>query len=144
MENRAEKRQQEIVSEFESLGGWEARYKHIIKIGKDLPKLEDDFYQEKFLVKGCQSQVWLHAGLNKKGEMELKADSDAMIVKGLVRLLLRAYSGLTPKEVLSSPPTFIDKLGFKESLSPSRANGFLSMVKQIMLYAQAFSMTSQQ
>lgn len=142
MENKALQKQQEIVQEFQQLGGWEDRYKHIIKIGKDLPQQPADFYQDKFLVKGCQSQVWLHAQLNEQGQMVLQADSDAMIVKGLVSLLVRAYSGLTPKEVLAAPPTFIEELGFKESLSPSRANGFLSMVKQIMLYAQAFSMTS--
>lgn len=142
MESQAHKRQQDIIAEFESLGGWEDRYKHIIKIGKDLPKLEDDLYQDQFLVKGCQSRVWLHASLNDQGQMILKADSDAMIVKGLVRLLLRVYSGLTPQEILQTSPEFIEKLGFKESLSPSRANGFLSMVKQIMLYAQAFAMRS--
>ncbi len=142
MEKRAEQRQQEIVAEFESLGGWEQRYKYIIKIGKDLPQQSQDFYNDKFLVKGCQSQVWLHASLNDAGEVELRADSDAMIVKGLVSLLLRAYSGLKPSEILSAPPKFIEDLGFKESLSPSRANGFLSMVKQIMLYAQAFQLTS--
>ncbi len=142
MENKALQKQREIVEEFQQMGGWEDRYKHIIKVGKDLPKLSEDLYQEKFLVKGCQSQVWLHAQLNEQGQMILQADSDAMIVKGLVSLLLRAYSGLTPKEVLAAPPTFIEELGFKESLSPSRANGFLSMVKQIMLYAQAFALTS--
>ncbi len=142
MDKRAEQRQQEIIAEFENLGGWEQRYKYIIKIGKDLPQQSDDFYNDKFLVKGCQSQVWLHASLNDSGEVELRADSDAMIVKGLVSLLLRAYSGLKPSEILSAPPKFIEDLGFKESLSPSRANGFLSMVKQIMLYAQAFQLTS--
>lgn len=138
----AQERQQDIVKEFEALGGWEDRYKHIIKIGKDLPKLDENLYDEKFLVKGCQSQVWLHASLNEQGEMLIQADSDAMIVKGLVSLLVRTYSGLKPKEVLESPPTFIKDLGMQDHLSPSRANGFLSMVKQIMLYAQAFALTA--
>lgn len=142
MDNEARKRQQSIVEEFEKFGGWEDRYKHIIKIGKDLPRLDESLYDEKYLVKGCQSQVWLHAQLDDNGQMVLKADSDAMIVKGLAALLLRAYSGLRPKEVLQAPPTFIEELGFKDYLSPSRANGFLSMVKQIMLYAQAFTLTA--
>ncbi|MEM7646137.1 MAG: SufE family protein [Pseudomonadota bacterium] len=134
-------RQQEIIDEFNQLKSWEDRYKQIIKIGKGLEKLPEDLYQEKFLVKGCQSQVWLHAHKNEQGQMILQADSDAMIVKGLVALLLRAYSGLTPQEVLEAPPEFIQQLGFQESLSPSRANGLLSMIKQIMLYAQAFQLT---
>ncbi len=143
MSTEGEKRQQAIVEEFSSLSGWEDRYKKIIQIGKELPELPEELYQEKFLVKGCQSQVWLHASLNEEGRMILKADSDAMIVKGLVSLLLRAYSGLPPKEVLTTPPNFIEELGFKESLSPSRANGFLSMIKQTMLYAQAFQIQAQ-
>jgi len=142
MSENGNKRQLQIVQEFESFGGWEDRYRHIIKIGKDLPKQEDSFYDEKFLVKGCQSQVWLHASMSDEGQMLLKADSDAMIVKGLAAILLRVYSGLTPDEVLKTPPDFIEKLGFKDSLSPSRANGFLSMVKQIQLYAQAFVLQS--
>lgn len=142
MENLALSRQQQIIGEFSQLKSWEDRYKKIIQIGKALPKLSEDLYDEKFLVKGCQSQVWLHASLNDQGQMVLQGDSDAMIVKGLVALLLRAYSELPPAEVLKTPPQFIEELGFKDYLSPSRANGFLSMVKQIMLYAQAFVLTA--
>jgi cysteine desulfuration protein SufE len=142
MSTEAKKRQDDLISEFESLGGWEERYKHIIKLGKDLEPLEDDLYDDKYLVKGCQSRVWLHASLNDQQQMVLKADSDAIIVKGLVKVLLRVYSGLKPNEVLATPPDFIEKLGFKDSLSPSRANGFLSMIKQIQLYAQAFVLQS--
>ncbi len=142
MNTTADSRQSQIVEEFNALKGWEERYKHIIKIGKDLPELEEGLYDEKFLVKGCQSQVWLHAELNASGEMIIKADSDAMIVKGLVSLLIQAYSGLKPSEILKTPPRFIEELGFQDYLSPSRANGFLSMVKQIMLYAQAFALTA--
>ena len=141
MEVSAEKRQNEIIGEFNQLQGWEEYYKHIIKLGKDLPKLDEFLYQEKFLVKGCQSRLWLFAKLNEKGQMILKADSDALIVKGLVSLLLKVYSGLPPEEVLKSKPEFIETLGFKEHLTPSRANGFLSIVKQIKLYAQAFILT---
>ena len=137
---QSEKRQYDIINEFKELKNWEEYYKHIIRLGKELPKLEDNFYQEKFLVKGCQSQVWLSAELNNKGQMILKADSDAMIVRGLVCLLLRLYSGLPPSEILKTNPVFIETLGFKEHLSPNRTNGFLSMIKQIKLYAQAFTL----
>ena len=139
--NQAEQNQQSIIDEFNQIQGWEDRYKKIIQIGKELPKIEEHLYDEKFLVKGCQSQVWLFASLNQDGSMSIQADSDAMIVKGLVALLKRAYSEVPPKDILATPPRFIEELGFKDYLSPSRANGFLSMVKQIMLYAQAFTLT---
>ena len=141
VELQSEKRQHDIISEFQQFKSWEEYYRHIIKLGKSLPKLEDSLYQEKFLVKGCQSRVWFFASLNDKGEMILKADSDAMIVKGLVSLLLRLYSGLPPSEILKTKPIFIETLGLDEQLSPGRSNGFLSMVKQIKLYAQAFILT---
>ena len=141
MELQSEKRQHNIINEFQQLKNWEEYYKYIIRLGKTLPRLEDHLYQEKFLVKGCQSRVWLFAKLNDRGQMILKADSDAMIVKGLVSLLLRLYSGLSPSEVLKTKPIFIETLGFKDHLSPGRNNGFLSMIKQINLYAQAFVLT---
>ncbi|MBY0315037.1 MAG: SufE family protein [Bdellovibrionales bacterium] len=131
-------RQQKLVEEFSKLQNWEERYKKVIEIGKALPQLPSDYYDEKFLVKGCQSQVWLHAQLDEKGQVKLFADSDAMIVKGLVAILLKVYSEAEPDDILSSPPTFIEELGFRSHLSPSRANGLMSMVKQIMLYAAAF------
>ncbi len=137
-----EARQSAIVKEFSQMKSWEDRYKKIIAMGKELPEQDPTFYDDKFLVKGCQSRVWLHASL-ENGKVVLKADSDAMIVKGLVSILLKVYSGLTPTEILSTPPTFIEELGFKSYLSPSRANGFLSMTKQIMLYATAFKMTQE-
>ena len=133
-----QQRQQKLVEEFSKLQNWEERYKKVIEIGKTLPKLPSDYYNEKFLVKGCQSQVWLHAQLAENGQVQLFADSDAMIVKGLVAILLQVYSEAEPDDILSSPPTFIEELGFRSHLSPSRANGLMSMVKQIMLYAAAF------
>ncbi|MCB0378675.1 MAG: SufE family protein [Bdellovibrionales bacterium] len=136
----SQKRQKTLVDEFSQCKDWESRYKKIIAMGKSLEKLDESLYQEKFLVKGCQSQVWLHAHLDSHGKVILQADSDALIVKGLVSLLLNIYSGLTPDEILSTSPDFIKELGFQKHLSPSRANGFLSMIKQIMLYAQAFKM----
>lgn len=141
MEDIGKKRQESIVAEFQKIQGWEDRYKKIIQIGKELPPFPGELYQDKFLVKGCQSQVWMHASVDEQGQMFIQADSDALIVKGLVALLLKVYSGLKPQEILKSPPIFIEKLGFKDYLSPNRTNGFLSMVKQIMLYAQAFSLT---
>ena len=139
--NEIEKRQEALLSEFSELGNWEERYKRIIKKGKELPLFPEELREEKFLVKGCQSQVWLQAELKDK-KIELRADSDALIVKGLVALLLDLYSGANPAEVLNHSPTFIEELGFQSYLSPSRANGFLSMIKQIKLYAQAFELQS--
>jgi cysteine desulfuration protein SufE len=131
-------RQEQLIQEFSALTSWEDRYKRVIDLGKSLPQLSSELYDPKYLVKGCQSQVWLHAELKPSGEMVLHGDSDALIVKGLVALLIQVYSGMTPEQVLKTPPDFIDQLGFKEHLSPSRANGFLSMLKQIQLYAQVF------
>lgn len=131
-------RQKELITEFSAIHSWEERYKKVIDLGKTLPKLAPEIYDDKYLVKGCQSQVWLHAYRREDGVVDLVADSDAMIVKGLVAILLRVYSGSKPEDILSQPPTFISELGFQSHLSPSRANGLMSMVKQIMLYATAF------
>lgn len=137
-----EERQQNLLDEFSEMNNWEERYKKIIDKGKTLTKLADEIYDDKFLVKGCQSRVWLHAQL-EDSRMVLQADSDALIVKGLVALLLDLYSGAQPQEVLKHSPSFIEELGFQSYLSPSRANGFLSMIKQIKLYAQAFELQKQ-
>ncbi len=131
-------RQTQLIAEFSRFRNWEERYKHVIDLGKTLPDLPAEYRQDQYLVKGCQSRVWLHAQLNAAGEIELFADSDAMIVKGLVSLLVRVYSLAKPDEILRNPPSFIAELGFQSHLSPSRANGLMSMVKQIMLYATAF------
>ena len=143
-EQTAAQRVDDLTREFTELGGWEARYKRIIEIGKELPEGSAELHSEQYLVKGCQSQVWLHASLDDKGLVQLQADSDALIVKGLAAILLRVYSGLSPQQILDTPPKFIEDLGFKDSLSPSRANGFLSMIKQIMLYATALKLTTRQ
>lgn len=131
-------RQQKIVEEFTRFHSWEERYKHVIDLGKTLPALEHKYHADTYLVKGCQSQVWLHAVKTPEGKISLVADSDAMIVKGLVAVLLRVYDQATPDDILQNPPTFIKDLGFQSHLSPSRANGLMAMVKQIMLYASAF------
>ena len=133
-----QERQDQVIQEFSALTQWEDRYKKIIDLGKTLPELSEDLKTEQNIVKGCQSQVWLVAHLNEQGQVVLQGDSDALIVKGLVGLLLRVYSGATPSEILSTPPEFLRALGFEGNLSPSRANGLHSMLKQIKLYATAF------
>lgn len=130
-------RQKKLVADFSRFKSWEERYKHVIDIGKTLTELPEQYRQDQFLVKGCQSRVWLHAQKNAQGFIELYADSDAMIVKGLVSILVGVYSQAAADDILANPPTFISELGFQSHLSPSRANGLMSMVKQIMLYAAA-------
>jgi len=131
-------RQNKIIQEFSSLAQWEDRYKKIIEMGKALPAMPENLKTEQNMVKGCQSQVWLAASLDDQGRMVLQGDSDALIVKGLVGLLLSVYSESAPSEVLTTPPEFLKALGFEGNLSPSRANGLHSMLKQIKLYATAF------
>lgn len=109
-------------------------------MGKALPALDKNLMTEKYLVKGCQSQVWLVAGLGPDGMLLLKGDSDALIVKGLVAVVLDVYNGAPLEEVIRTGPEFIKDLGFEANLSPSRANGLMSMIKQIRLYAQAYLM----
>lgn len=127
-----------LTHEFETAGDWEARYRRVIEMGKVLPELPEAFRTETYKVKGCQSQVWLHAELDSGGRVKLVGDSDAVIVKGLVASLLSVYSGATPEEILSTSPKFLSDIGFDTHLSPSRANGLSAMVKQIYLYATAF------
>lgn len=125
--------------EFGLLPDWEAKYLRLIEMGKALPPMEERLKTEQAKVKGCQSQVWLHAWL-AEGRLHLQGDSDAAIVKGLVALLISVYSDMTPKEVLATPPDFLEQLGFKAHLSPSRANGLYAMLKQIKLFAMAYVM----
>lgn len=126
-----------IVGEFAALPGWQERYRRIIQLGRDLPELADEHRTDANKVKGCQSQVWLHASLDD-GKVTLVGDSDAAIVKGLVAVVLGVYSDATPEEILSTPPTFVDGLGLADNLSQTRANGLMAMIKQIQLYAVAF------
>ncbi|KYG63970.1 Fe-S metabolism protein SufE [Bdellovibrio bacteriovorus] len=131
-------RQSQVIQDFSSLNQWEDRYKKIIELGKALPPFPEELRTEQNIVKGCQSQVWLSAQLDNQGNMVIHGDSDALIVKGLVALLLKVYSGTPPAEVLATPPEFLRALGFEGNLSPSRANGLHSMLKQIKMYATAF------
>lgn len=131
--------QKQIVAEFQSLQDWEDRYKKIIEMGRQLPEMPEELKTDDNKVKGCQSQVWLHAQLSPEGKIILQGDSDAMLVKGLVAVVLRVYSGGSPQEILQTPPDFLKTLGFESHLSPSRANGLHAMLKQIRLYATAFA-----
>ncbi len=129
--------QEQIISEFESLQDWEEKYGKIIKLGRELEEYPEEFRTDQFKLSGCQSQVWLYAKL-ENGKIILSADSDALIVKGLISLLVKVYSGNEPNEILNSPPIFLTKIGIDQHLSPTRKNGLSSMLKQIQMYAVAF------
>lgn len=133
-------RQAQVVGEFEKLKDWESRYKKLIEWGKALPDLPDHLRTEESKVKGCQSQVWFHAKLNDDGTVTFQGDSDALLVKGLVAVLLKIYNGATPAEILNFKPDFLQAMGFSSNLSPSRTNGLYSMVKQIIYFAQGLSL----
>ncbi len=135
--------QEEIIDEFSMFDDWMERYEYIIEIGKTLPLIDPQYKTNDNLIKGCQSKVWLHA--NSENETIIfTADSDAILTKGIIALLLRVYSSQTPKNILDSEPFFIDKIGLKEHLSPTRANGLVSMIKQLKLYALAFQVKKNQ
>lgn len=129
--------QQEIVDEFMMFDEWMDKYEHIIELGKDLPIIAEQHKIEENLIKGCQSRVWLFAEL-VEGKIIFTADSDAIITKGIIALVIRVFSNHTPKEIAESNLFFIDQIGLKEHLSPTRSNGLLSMVKQIKMYSIAF------
>lgn len=130
-------RQKEIVAQFSGLSEWEDRYKKLIELGKQLPDLPDAKKTEEFKVKGCQSQVWIHARF-ENGRVYFEADSDALLVRGLVSMLVKLYSGAKPAEIIATPPDFVKEIGLESKLSPSRANGLFSMIKQMKYYAMAF------
>lgn len=134
--------QADIVDEFTFLEDWSDKYAHIISLGKEMEDMPEAHKTEENRVRGCQSQVWLHAEL-AGDQVKFEGDSDAMIVKGLVSLLLRVYSNRTPDEILSSELTFINEIGLSTHLSPTRSNGLASMVKQIKNYALAFKALQQ-
>ena len=127
----------EIVEEFEMFEDWTEKYEYLIDLGRALPLIDEGLKTEEYLIKGCQSQVWLNAEL-KEGKVFYKADSDAQIPKGIVSLLVRVLSNESPNEIVKTELSFIDQIGLKEHLSPTRSNGLVSMVKQMKLYALAF------
>jgi cysteine desulfuration protein SufE len=130
-------RQQAIIDEFAAMPDWEDRYRRIIEYGRELAPMNPEHQIDKNKVKGCQSTVWLHAAL-EDGAMALQGDSDAMIVRGLIALLLKVYTGASPAETLATPPDFIQATGLAGHLSQTRANGLAAMVKQIKMYAAVF------
>jgi len=128
----------ELIQEFEMFDDWMDKYNYIIELGKDLPMIDPQYKTEEFLISGCQSQVWLHPE-EKEGKLYFSADSDAIITKGIVNLLIRVLSGHTPQEILDNDLSYLDTIGLKNHLSPTRSNGLASMIKQIKLYALAYS-----
>ena len=130
--------QEEIVQEFSMFEDWMDKYSYLIELGNDLKELDPKDKNDQNLIKGCQSRVWLVADL-EDGKINFRGESDAVIVKGLVALLFRVVSGRTPKELMENDLHFIDDLGLKQHLSPTRSNGLLAMIKQIRLYAVAYS-----
>lgn len=127
----------EITEEFEIFGNdWEGKYEHLIELGKSLPKIEEKYKTDDRIIKGCQSKVWLHSEL-KDGKIYFTADSDAIITKGMVALMVRVLSGQPTDEIIKAELNFIEKIGLKEHLSPTRANGLVSMIKQMKLDAVA-------
>jgi len=130
--------QDAIIEEFSEYEEWMDKYNLLIEMGRDLPVIDPGFKIKDFLIEGCQSRVWLHPEFDGK-KIKFTADSDAIITKGIVALLIRVLSDRTPEEIISADLYFIDKIGLRQNLSPTRSNGLLSMVKQIKLYAIAYN-----
>ncbi len=129
----------EIIEEFELFGDdWEGKYEHLIDLGKSLPKIKEELKTEERIIKGCQSKVWLNSEV-ENGKVIFTADSDAIITKGMVALMIRVLSGQKPEDIVNAELSFIEKIGLKEHLSPTRANGLVSMIKQMKLDALALS-----
>lgn len=129
--------QNQIIEDFEVFDDWMDKYNLLIELSKELPELDSTFRTEQYVIKGCQSKVWLAADL-QDGKIQFKADSDAIIVKGIVALLVKVLSNQTPADILDSDLYFINQIGLKENLSPTRSNGLLAMIKQMKLYALAY------
>lgn len=130
--------QDEIIDEFSEIDDWMDRYGYIIDLGNQLPPIEEKFKTPQHLIEGCQSRVWINAEKNADGTIEFTADSDAIIVKGIISLLIKVLNNQKPEDILNTDLYFIDKIGLSEHLSPTRSNGLLAMVKQMRAYALAF------
>lgn len=135
---KIEEIEQDILDEFSLFDNWMEKYEYIIELGKDLPKINPESKTKENLIKGCQSQVWLDADFTNN-VINFTADSDAIITKGIIALLVRVLSSQSPKDIMNAKLNFIDEIGLKNHLSPTRANGLLEMVKQMRAYAFAFS-----
>ncbi|AXT18452.1 SufE family protein [Flavobacteriaceae bacterium AU392] len=129
--------QNDIVDEFSMFEDWMQRYEYMIELGKTLPLIADEHKIEENIIKGCQSKVWVYAQMDA-GNVAFTADSDAIITKGIIAILLRVFSNQSPQDIIDANTDFIDKIGLKEHLSPTRANGLVSMIKQIKMYAIAY------
>ncbi|MFZ8960231.1 MAG: SufE family protein [Flavobacteriaceae bacterium] len=135
--NSIETKLDEIVAEFSFFEDWTQRYEYLIELGKSLPLIAAEYKNDSNIIKGCQSKVWVHAELDKD-RLVFTADSDAILTKGIIALLIRVFSGENPNAIIEANTSFIDQIGLKEHLSPTRANGLVSMIKQMKLYAIAF------
>ncbi|MBP6758460.1 MAG: SufE family protein [Flavobacterium sp.] len=129
--------QDDIIDEFSMFDDWMQRYEYIIELGKNLPLIQEEFKTEENIIKGCQSKVWLQ-GEQKDDTVVFTADSDAILTKGIIAILIRVFSNQKPADILEADMDFIDAIGLKEHLSPTRANGLVSMIKNIKMYALAF------
>ena len=132
--------QNEIVEEFDIFDTWMDKYEYLIELGKSVPKISEENKKEENIIKGCQSKVWLHAE-KQDGLVRFYADSDAIITKGIISLLIRIFSNQKPEDIINAETDFIDKIGLRQHLSPNRANGLNNMIKKIKFYAIAFSKT---
>ena len=132
-----QEKQEEIIDEFSMFDDWMQRYEYMIDLGKSLPLIEDEYKTDDNIIKGCQSRVWVKADY-QDNKVVFKADSDAIITKGIVAILIRVFSGQKPEEIAKADTQFIDEIGLKEHLSPTRANGLVSMIKQLKAYALAY------
>lgn len=132
--------QDEVISEFEGFDDWMDKYQLLIDLGSEQEPLDEKYKTEQNLIDGCQSRVWVQCDKEADGTLTFTAESDALIVKGIVALLIRVLSGHTPKEILDADLYFIESIGLKEHLSPTRSNGLLAMVKRIKAYALAYSL----
>jgi cysteine desulfuration protein SufE len=129
--------QDELIDEFSLFGDWMEKYEYIIQLGKELPLIKDEYKKDENLIRGCQAKVWLHADF-QDGRVHFTADSDAIITKGLVSMVVRVLSGHTPEDIVKTELYFVDQIGLREHLSVTRSNGLLSMIKQMKIYALAF------
>ncbi|ASZ13357.1 SufE family protein [Chitinophaga pendula] len=136
-------KQEQVIGDFSFMDEWMDKYEYIIQLGKELPLIEDQYKTDDHLIKGCQSRVWLHTEM-KNDKLFFTSDSDAVITKGLVSLMISVLSGHSPKEIAETDIYFIDAIGLRNHLSPTRSNGLLSMLKQIKLYAVAYLAKAQQ
>ena len=131
--------QNDIIDEFSMFDDWMERYEYMIELGKSLPLIDDQYKTDDNIIKGCQSKVWVHSEM-KDSKVVFTADSDAIITKGIIAILIRVFSNQTPQAIIEADTNFIDKIGLKEHLSLTRANGLVSMIKQIKMYALAYQM----